>query len=54
MSNITPQEARQIAEDAYIFTFSMLENFKIMYVMAVNENLPTFPAPFKRIIEVTL
>jgi hypothetical protein len=48
MSNITPQEAKQIAEEAYIFAFSMLENYKTMYVQAVNENLPTFRAPFNQ------
>jgi hypothetical protein len=46
MSNISPQEAKQIAEEAYIFAFSMLENYKIMYVQATDENLPTFRARF--------
>jgi len=48
MSNITPKEAKQIAEEAYIFAFSMLENYKTMYVFAVNKNLPTFRAPFNQ------
>jgi len=48
MSDITPHEAKQIAEEAYIFGFSMLENYKTMYVQAVNEKLPTFRAPFNR------
>jgi hypothetical protein len=48
MRNITPQEAKQIAEEAYIFAFSMLENYKTMYVQAVNENLPTYRAPFNQ------
>ena len=42
------EEAKQIAEEAYIFAFSMLENYKTMYVQAVNENLPTFRAPFNQ------
>jgi hypothetical protein len=46
MRNITPQEAKRIAEEAFIFAFSMLENYKTMYVQAVNENLPTYRAPF--------
>jgi hypothetical protein len=46
MDKITPQEAKQIAEEAYIFAFSMLENYKTMYIQAVNENLPSFQAPF--------
>lgn len=48
MSNITPQEAKQIAKEAYIFAFSMLENYKTMYVQAVNENLPTYREPFNQ------
>ncbi len=30
MSNITPQEAKRIAEEAYVFAFSMLENAQTM------------------------
>jgi hypothetical protein len=52
MSDIRPQEAKQIAEEAYIFAFSMLENYKTMYVQAVNENLPTYRAPFNRFAHI--
>ena len=48
MTAISVQEAKQLAEDAYIFAFSMLENYKTMYVQAVDENLPTFRAPFNQ------
>jgi hypothetical protein len=48
MSNLTPQEAKEIAEEAYVFAFSMLEHYKTMYVQAVNANLPTYRAPFNR------
>jgi len=48
MSDASPQVAKQIAEEAYIFAFSMLENYKTMYVQAVNEKLPTFRAPFNQ------
>ena len=46
--SITTQEARQLAEEAYIFAYSMLENYKTMYAQAVNEKLPTFGAPFNQ------
>jgi hypothetical protein len=36
------KEANQIAEEAYILAFSMLVNYKTMYVFSVNKNLPTF------------
>ena len=45
---ITTQEARQLAEEAYVFAYSMLENYKTMYAQAVNEELPTFAAPFNK------
>jgi hypothetical protein len=41
MSKLTPKEANQIAEEAYILAFSMLVNYKTMYVFSVNKNLPT-------------
>jgi len=54
MSDIPAEEAKQIAEQAYIFAFSMLENYKTMYAFSVNKDLPSFRAPFERILEVTL
>lgn len=40
MITMDPQEAKQIAEEAYIFAFSMLENYKTMYAFSVNKDLP--------------
>ncbi|MFC2030490.1 DUF1254 domain-containing protein [Chloroflexota bacterium] len=48
MMNITPQEAQQIAEETYIFAFSMLENYKTMYAFSVNKDLPSFRATFNQ------
>ena len=48
MNNPTPQEAKQIAEQAYIFAFSMLENYKTMYAFSINKDLPSFRAPFNQ------
>lgn len=48
MSAITPQDAKQITEEAYVFAFSMLEHYKTMYVQATNENLPTYRGPFNQ------
>ena len=48
MSNISPQDAKQIAEQAYIFAFSMLENYKTMYAFSVNKDLPSFRGPFNQ------
>ena len=49
MENITTQEAKRIAEEAYIFAFSMLENYKTMYAQAVDENQPTLQGTFQPI-----
>jgi len=48
MTDISVQDARQIAEEAYIFAFSMLENYKTMYAFSVNKDLPSFRAPFNQ------
>ena len=48
MSNITPQAAQEVAKDAYVFAYSMLENYKTMYAFSVNRDLPSFRAPFNQ------
>jgi len=48
-ASITTQEARQLAEEAYIFAYSMLENYKTMYAQTVNKDLPTYKAPFNQL-----
>jgi len=48
MTKLTPQEAKQIAEESYIFAFSMLENYKTMYAFSVNKDLPSFRAAFNQ------
>ncbi len=45
-SEITADEARAIADEAYIFAFPMLENYKTMFVQAVYEGGPGYQAPF--------
>ena len=49
MSSLTPQETKQITEEAYLFAYSMLENYKTMYVQAINENNPAYRAPFNQV-----
>ena len=41
-----PEKARKIAEEAYIYAYPMLENYRTMRTMAVNEGSPGFEAPF--------
>jgi len=43
---LTPEDAQNIAEQAFIFAAPMLENYKIMYGSVVDESSITFKAPF--------
>ena len=49
MSNITVQEAQQIAEEAYIFAYPMLENYKMMFALAIYDKSPAYEAPFNQL-----
>jgi hypothetical protein len=39
---VTPEQARQLAEEAYIYGFAIVENYKAMYGMAIAEGSPVF------------
>ena len=45
---VTPQEARSIAKEAYIWAYPMIENYKVMYVYSVYRapDNPEYKAPF--------
>jgi hypothetical protein len=43
---VTPDEARQIAEEAYIFAFPMIEHYKMMFAMAMYPESGAYNAPF--------
>ena len=43
---ITPEEARQIAEEAYIYAYPMLDNYKMMFAMAMYPASGAYTAPF--------
>ena len=45
---MTPDEARAVAEKAYIFAYPMMENYKTMYNQAVNKQSKSYRAPFNR------
>jgi hypothetical protein len=46
---VTPSEATIIAEDAYIYAFPMFENYRTMYVQAIDRSSPGFRAPFNEL-----
>ena len=43
---LTPEQAKQVAEEAYIFAFPMLDNYKMMFAQAIFEGSPAYDAPF--------
>jgi len=43
---LTPEEAKAIAKEAYIYGFPMVVNYKTMYMYALDENSPEYKGPF--------
>jgi hypothetical protein len=48
-----PSEAQAIAEEAYIYAYPMLENYRTMYVQAIDRTAPGYAAPFNEITHKT-
>ena len=46
---ITPEEAKQIAKEAYIYGFPLVVNYKTMYMYAVDENSPEYKGGFNNL-----
>lgn len=46
---LTPEEAKEIAKEAYIYGFPMVVNYKTMYMYTVNENSPEYKGPFNKL-----
>lgn len=45
-NKLTPEEAKQIAKEAYIYGFPLAINYKTMYNYVVNENSPEYKGEF--------
>ncbi len=45
----TPSEARQIAKEAYLYGFPVVEMYKTLYTQAVDQKSSNFKAPFNQI-----
>jgi len=43
---VSPAEAKQIAEEAYIYAYPMLEHYKMMFAMAMYPESGAYTAPF--------
>jgi hypothetical protein len=51
---VTAEEARAIAEEAYVFAYPMLENYQTMAIQAIDETSGGFEAPFNRFVHKSL
>ena len=53
VSNLTPQEVQQIAEETYIFGYPFVMNYRSHYMVTINEASSFFKAPFNHIVHDT-
>src|SRR5512137_2463474 len=49
MSTLTPKEARQIAKEAYVYGFPIVDNYRVNHSFFVDEKSPEFKAPWNRL-----
>ncbi|MBI5314929.1 MAG: DUF1254 domain-containing protein [Nitrospirae bacterium] len=48
-TDVSPAEARAIAKEAYIYSFPMVDSYRIQYAYFVNRENPEFKAPWNQI-----
>ena len=46
---LTPDEAKAIAKDAYIYGFPMVMGYKTMYLYTIDEQSPEYKGPFNMV-----
>ena len=46
---LTPDEAKAIAKDAYIYGFPLVMNYKTLYLYTINEESPEYKGPFNMV-----
>lgn len=49
----TLEEAQAIAEEAYVYAYPMMENYRTMYVQAIDRTAPGYTAPFNELSHAT-
>ena len=47
--SVTPAQAREIARDAYVYGFPMVDSYRIQYSYFVDQQSPDFKAPWNQI-----
>jgi len=49
VSGITPDEARAVAKEAYVYGFPMVMNYKTLYRYAIDKKHPEYKGPFNQL-----
>jgi len=52
VENLTPEEARAIAKDAYIYGFPMVDNMRIQYSYFLDKDSPEYKAPYNSLVNI--
>ncbi len=52
--NITLEEETEIAEEAYIYAFPMIDHYKMMFAMAIYPESGAYEAPFNTIVNKSI
>ena len=50
--DVTPEEARAIAKDAYIYGFPIVDNYRVSYAYYTDNSDPNFKAPWNQIANI--
>jgi hypothetical protein len=51
-ADITPEEARAIAREAYIYGFPMVDNYRIQYAYFVDKQGPEYKVPWNQLLNI--
>ncbi|TNF43358.1 MAG: DUF1254 domain-containing protein [Epsilonproteobacteria bacterium] len=51
-STVTPEEARAIAKEAYIYANPIIDNYRVMYTSFLNTKDPDYKGPWNQVINV--
>ena len=51
-TSLTPQEARVIAKEAYIYGFPMEDSYRTMYAFSIAKGNPEYKGPFNSVLNI--
>ena len=49
MTTLSPKEARQIAKEAYVYGFPIVDNYRVNHSFFVDRKSPEFKAPWNQL-----